>query len=244
VSGKGKPAKKFSGVVWEGVYAGFDEVPAVGDGFSGERWTRAVSGAAAQPAYPSLLAILLAVAETGTGPIRVLDFGGGTGSGYRHAKESVPGLKVDYHVVEMPNVCEAGRPMFAGDQAIHFHSEMPIVSELDVAHFGSSIQYVRDWQGLLKQVARLNPKYILFSDLAAGENPTYASAQTYYDSRIPVWFFNFADFSGFLGSLGFGLRFRVRADTSYFGEKRECPQENFPPEYRLGYPSHALFARK
>lgn len=240
-----KSTGKFSGSVWEGIFANFDEVPASGDGFAGERWTRAIVKAQ-EPStgVGCILSKVLGDSVWRAPPVRILDFGGGAGGGYKQARKDLPTLELEYHVVEMANICEAGRKLFADDPMIHFHSSIPeSIKSIDVAHFGSSIQYVRNWQKTLTDVARLGPRHIVFSDLAAGENPTYVSTQTYYESRIPVWFFNFNDFAEFLASLGYALAFRVKAATQYFGVEQPCPQDNFPPEFRMGFPTHVLFTK-
>ncbi len=248
----------FKGPIWQGVYSSFEEVPQSGAGFTGGAWDDAMlekarlvterpsDGAPSSgPMYSSsLLPLVLALSGEGDqgNAARILDFGGGPGATFVAVTRGAQGKQVDYHVVEMPNICDIGTRLFDSDPRIRFHSSLPDhLESLDIVHFGSSIQYVRDWKELLHRIARYRPRIMLFTELMAGDIPTDATGQHYYGSTIPMWFFNFEEFRAHLATLGFQLEFRARYDGTYLGKRQPCPQPNFAPEYRLGYASHALF---
>lgn len=252
---EGGRASPFQGPIWEGVYDGFDEVPKIGDGFAGGAWSSAMlekgrlattgssgTGESAPMYSTSLLPLVVTFCEPRAGAVRILDFGGGVGTTFAAVTQSAQLQRLDYDVIEMPNVCDIGSRMFKDDPRIRFQSTLPAdITTVDIVHFGSSIQYVKDWKELLQRVAQYQPQIMLFTELMAGDIPTFATAQNYYGSTIPAWFFNFREFTDHLGRLGFRLAFKAPYGGTYLGKVQPCPQPNFAPEYRLGYASHALF---
>lgn len=244
----------FDGNIWEGVYSSFDAVPRTGDGFAGNAWDAAMLARARLAVHPpqdqqppepgyaaSLLPVVAALTDSGGEPLRIVDFGGGPGMTFAAVRKSISAPSFEYHVVEMPNVCELGARTFADDPRIRFQSTLPELPSADIVHFGSSIQYVDDWKDLLRRVAAYRPQALLFTELMAGDVPTYATGQNYYGSIIPMWFFNFEEFRRRLADLGFRLALRASYPGTYLGKRQPCPQDNFSPEYRIGYASHALF---
>ena len=252
---KSDRAPAFQGLIWEGVYSSFADVPKIGDGFAGSEWNSAMlekgrlaiespetAGGGVSLYSTSLLPLVVALTEPREEPVRILDFGGGVGTTFAAVMQSVQNRRLDYHVVEMPNVCDIGARVFKDDPRIRFHSTLPgDVTSVDIVHFGSSIQYVEEWKDFLQRVVRYRPGFLLFTELMAGDIPTFATAQNYYGSTIPAWFFNFSEFTDHLARLGFHLEFKAPYGGTYLGKVQPVPQPNFAPEYRLGYASHALF---
>lgn len=240
----------FSGPIWEGRYPDFESVPVEGDGFTGQKWADATRAAAESLAAEgfgdsvSLLPLVTSICPSRAEVVRILDFGGGPGATFAAVKSAVKRRNIEYHVVENRNVCEIGRKAHSHSSELTFHDTLPVgLGPVDVVHFGSSIQYVDDWRGLLQKVVAYEPTTLLFTELMAGDIPTFASAQNYYGSRIPMWFLNFNEFNEFLRELGFHLAFRAPFRGRYLGVEQPCPQENFPADHRIGYASHALFVK-
>ena len=245
--------------IWEGVYGSFKEVPATGPGFFGETWKKnslqkinaLLEEAELRKTIPavvaynaSLLPMLTAVVSENSDRVRVLDFGGGLGFTYVPVVSGLVARDVlDYLIVDNEAVCEVGKQVFRQDSRIHFRSSLPDDLEtFDIIHLGSSLQYIEDWRALIKQLGRYRSQYFLFSDLLAGDIPTYATAQNYYESKIACWFFNVQEIIDAMSAIDFRLLFKSTYVNTYFGEKQECPQDNFPPEVRLGYPCCLLFS--
>jgi len=215
--------------IWEGVYQSFDDVPISGGGFNGDEWINnsakkilklldnanlsgTVSTVVAYRA--SLLPLLVSLMGTQKKNINILDFGGGLGFTYIPVVHSqAEKIQLEYHIVEVESVCEKGAQLFDGDDQICFHTSIPPKLEFDIIHLGSSLQYIREWQKLLKQLASYQPKYILLTDLMAGDIPTYATAQNYYGSKIASWFFNIDEVLTEMSSGGFDLSFK----STYLG---------------------------
>jgi len=247
--------------IWEGVYQSFKEVPTKGEGFQSETWkanaleriseliNRASSPATVPPVVvykASLLPFLSALVYAKNGAVRILDFGGGVGFTYVPVIAAMPDAsRVEYNVVDTPNICEIGEQVFSEDCRIHFSASLPEeLEKVDIVHLGSSLQYIEGWRALLERLARYRPDYFLFTDLIAGDIPTYITAQNYYSSKIPYWFFNIHEVIEALASIHYRLLFKSTYVNTYLGVEQKCPQENFPEELRLGDTSALLFGSK
>lgn len=246
--------------IWEGIYDKFEDAPSCGDGFYGEVWrenslekiTTLLNSARTLTSVPavvvsntSLLPFLVSVVCDKNGRAVILDFGGGLGFSYVLVSSSlVDKDAVDYHIVDNENTCKMGEQVFAGDSRVHFHSSLPDkVAKFDIVHLGSSLQYVKEWRALLGKLASYGADYFLFTDLLAGDIPTYASTQNYYGSKIPCWFFNVDEVIATMAAVGFKLLFKSVYSTNYLGKSQECPQDNFPKEFRLGRSCCLLFGK-
>jgi putative methyltransferase (TIGR04325 family) len=236
---------------WEGVYPHYRDVPAYGPGFDDEVWAadtrrlteqaRASSGKGLPPVAGDqvLLPLLGAIAAGNGGHLKVLDFGGGMGISFVHLAATAPHAEhVEYHVIETPRVCEEGARLFADDARIRFHRALPdTFPGLDIAYLNSSLQYVEDYRELLEKLCAFAPRFILLARCAAGENPTFATAQvTLPGKRIPYWFINVRELVSILEQCDYSLLFRARAATG-------LDLSNFPERYRQGTACNLLFAR-
>jgi len=246
------------GPIWEGIYINFlkgEDEDAV---FNGKRWEQRSldrienihNRANSAKTIPSvtrynetILPIIAGIVLGEQGKVSILDFGGGIGFSYYQVRESIPEPeKMTFHIVENESVCKSGDRFFEHTENIFFYPELPNTTEkFSIVHFGSSLQYIENWRELLSKVAQYSPSYIIFSDLYAGDIPTYASIQNYYNSKIPVWFFNVAEIIDILKEIGFVLAFKGTYAAKILGKEQSFPQNNFPEEYRLGNSCILLF---
>lgn len=251
--------------IWEGIYNSFKECPKNGAGYKSETWVsrslerikklldsakekRTIPTVAAYHASLLPLLVALVTEKKENKKINILDFGGGLGFTY------IPVIKsceyhqyIDYHIVETENICEVGRRIFNDDARIHFYTSLPKkIKTMDIVHLGSSTHYIEDWRTLINELAGYNPQYFLFTDLPAGDIPTYASVQNYYESRIPCWFFNIHDIIDQMFEVKFRLLFKSSFTGIYLGKEQEVSQllDNFPEEYRLKNTCSLLFSRE
>ncbi|HBG27359.1 MAG: hypothetical protein A2Y10_18830 [Planctomycetes bacterium GWF2_41_51] len=245
--------------IWEGIYSSFAECPKCGDGFSSERWSNQQleritklkkeikqSGEKIVGCQNGLLPVLAAVVGNGLkNKVRILDFGGGLGNSYLLMTcGCLRNIDFEFFVLESQEVCRKGKEFFKDAGNIHFDSDFPeAIKSFDIIHLGSSIQYVEDWKGLLADFAKYNPNYILLADVPAGNIPTYATVQNYYESKIPYWFFNINDIISVMDSAGFVLLFSSVFTDKRLGKEQSLPQDNFPAKYRVGNSRNLLFVR-
>lgn len=247
--------------IWEGIYESFKEVPTIGPGFKGEEWIknslkkiRALRDAANEnktiPAVTSygdsLLPVITSTVYRELRRARVLDFGGGIGFTFYQVAQSLPKAEnFEYHIVEMKQVCEAGRAFFNDKTNVFFHSRLPNdIGSVDIVHVGSSLHYIEHWRETLVRLCEYIPKYFLFTDLTAGDIPTYASSQKYYNSKIPIWFFNVSEIIDAMSGHGWELIFKSTYIPKILGVEQPYPQDNFEDKYKLGYPCILLFAEE
>jgi putative methyltransferase (TIGR04325 family) len=247
--------------IWEGTYDTFKDAKAVGcgPGFSGDVYlARSLKAAteclaaleAATPIPPfhkqrsNLLPITVAMMLGTEEKLRILDFGGGFGIGYMTLAESIPDDlgRIDYTIVEVAEVCREGQKFFK-NRGVTYKDSLPESETFDLLHSASAFQYIEDWQGLFKKFADMKPKFMLLSDVFAGNIPTFATLQNYYDSRIPHWFLNLQDLLNFGASLGYQLILRSYATSRRLDVEDTLPMENFPEQFRLSQTLHLLLRR-
>ena len=246
--------------IWEGVYTSFEEVPRIGHGFNQNRWVEAVlqktlsvkedheNISSTIPQFPSysksLLPLLTAVVKTKYEKMRILDFGGGLGIDYLRTINSQTNSETYYyHIVENEILCDHGNRLFDQDRNIVYHLSILTDCKFDIIYSSSSVQYVEDWKGIITQFSSVSTQYLLLTDLPAGDIPTFATAQNYYGSKIPSWFFNISEFIEYTASQGFALQFCSTYKGNILGKYDYLPQDNFPEYYRLGRSCNLLFTK-
>ena len=117
------------------------------------------------------------------------------------------------------------------------------ITSVDIAHAGSSLHYVDDWEGLLGKLCDYAPRYLLLADLLAGDQERFVTTQIYYESKVPVWFFNLNEIIQTLSALNYQLIYKSYLIRSYKGVSGELPMNNFPLDKQLKYPCQLLFKR-
>lgn len=237
---------------WHGVYRDFSEVPVAGDGFASRDWVRALAESTRELIEAAasgrvtrewatgdhqMLSLLAAVACRELGGVRILDFGGGMGAAYVFVAGQVfecPSL--EYHVIEVPEVCEEGRRLFEGDDRIRFHATPPDArGRIDIVYISSALQYAEDYAAMIRRLADYGARFFLYSKLQAGDVPTFATGQTNVGSSvIPYWFINFAEILDVMRDSHYTLIFDERCAFDY-------DQANLPKEYRLDRCRNLLF---
>ncbi len=244
--------------IWEGTYPSFREVPAGGKGFSSPDWSRKSLAKLRELRAPERAAVPTAVAYSSTllhavaslalaenPKLKVLDFGGGLGLTYASLlKAAGDPVGLEYHVVENAEVCASARREFAGDSRVHFHEKLPELNGVDIVHAQSSLQYIEDWKGMIQLLAAYGARRMILTDVPAGEFQTYASAQNYYGSKIPCWFFNTEDFSAALEASGYRILLKTRFLGPYLGAWQDHPMDNFPADKRVGRSCSFLLERR
>jgi putative methyltransferase (TIGR04325 family) len=241
---------------WRGVYRSFGEVPAKGRGFRNTIWLESARTTAEQwlkmsrrerklcrdiPLVHSLLPMLAALKLQEGKTFRILDFGGGMGVGYIAMVGCLAEHQaIEYHIVDNAETCEIGEALFRSEAQLHFHSVVPTdLRDVSVVYFSTSLQYVEDYPGLLRQLAGLRPKFFLFVKLQAGDNPTYVSGQLNFEDQsiVPCWFFNMEELLILMRSLHYELVFRSTTDRTY-------DMSNFESRYQVSRYCNLVFINR
>jgi putative methyltransferase (TIGR04325 family) len=246
--------------VWEGVYDTFEQAPSLGPGFDGtvahERGLQAARDAMWQlksglpldyslrqrnALLPPIVATLLAH----RGTVRVLDFGGGLGTGYMVLAKALGGGKdrIDYRIVEVDGLCRIGGELFSGQGGPKFQRTMPEHDVFDLVYTASTLQYMADWKSVVARLAGCGASHLVFADAFVGPFASYVSLQNYYGSHIRHWFLNFEEFAAAVGRHGYSIALRMDCDARILGAYGPLPMGNFPEGLRLPHTSHLLFRR-
>jgi putative methyltransferase (TIGR04325 family) len=241
--------------VWEGIYAHRRDVPTQNNSYDDAvevrkqyDWTRAgldlVNAGKLADLRHELLAVVAAIATARAGAVSILDFGGAVGSGYVQLMATLPmNAAIQYCVVDLPNMCAAGRGLFAGDPRITFQTRLPTLDDrldedrLDIVYASSVLQYIDDYCELLQQLASARAAFILLGQLAAGDIPTFATKQMNLGKKIMAyWFLNRDEVVGAFAAAGYKLVYEGLSDLEY-------DQSNFPETHRIGRMRNLLFRR-
>jgi putative methyltransferase (TIGR04325 family) len=247
---RGCPTSTKPRFIWEGIYPRRRDVPTENNSYDDTieirrqyDWTRAGLDLVDAGKLPHLrhevLAVIAAIVAARTGAVSILDFGGAVGSGYVQLMGTLPtNAAIRYDVVDLPNMCAAGRRLFAGDPRITFHICLPPFDDgLDIVYASSVLQYVDDYCELLLQLASTKATFILLGQLAAGNIPTFATKQMNLEKKIlAYWFLNRDEVVGLLAESGYELVYEGLGDVEY-------DQSNFPGTHRIGRMRNLLFRR-
>ena len=235
--------------VWEGVYPHLKDVPTERADYGGELIDEMVSTTTAaltqwtggQKPYlwHEPFALVAAPLAAQRGSIRVVDFGGATGSGYVQLISSLPrSTRIDYLVVDSPEMCAAGRAVFKGDPQIRFADTLPPSGAVDLVYVNGVFPYIEDYRRMLGELAGLGASQIFLARLAAGSNPTFASRQLNLPGRVfAYWFLNLDEVRAILAQSGYQAVCDSFVDRAY-------DQSNLPETHRVERFRNVLFVRQ
>jgi putative methyltransferase (TIGR04325 family) len=245
--------------VWDGIYSSFAEAGAAGPGFNGGIWRERSIQAAREylsqikrgepldyslSQRNALLPVVTAMLLTRESRVRILDFGGGPGYGLIVLIDALGDTRsIDYDVVDVENICEAGKELFSDGEGPCFHSDLPPLpgASFDLVHTSSTMQYIEDWRTMVGLLASYRAPYLAFEDVFVGPFPSYVTVQNYYGSRIPHWFLNFRDFVSEVERQGYELLLRTPCHVKILGRHGPLPMANFSEKYQLSNKSNLLF---
>ena len=183
----------------------------------------------------SLLPLAVAMLATQK-PMRILDFGGAAGADFRNLTSAISDhVKLDYTVVDLPQVCAAGRRLWQDDVRISFREELPIDdAQFDLVYSSWAILYVREPLGLLAQLARYNARAILLINAPFTRRDAFVRVQTNY--KVPSWVLSLPDVERVMRERGYRLAFQVAGDVDH-------NVDNYPPDLRVSNMASLLFLK-
>lgn len=235
--------------IWKGVYASFTDVPVKRADYDAELVDEmiATTGGALQQwragrkpfLWHEPFALLAGTLAAKRHAIRVIDFGGGVGSGFAQLISSLPAsVEIDYLVVDNAAMCAAGRRVFNGDPRIRFAVDLPAATPVDLIYVNSVLQYIDDYRATLSRLASIGAGAIFLARLAAGSQPRFASEQWNVPGRVfPYWFLNMNETVSVLEAAGYQLACDSFVDRAY-------DQSNLPESHRVERFRNVLFVRR
>jgi len=99
------------------------------------------------------------------GRYTILDIGGGVNAVFSHLNEVQKALH-QCLVLERTEVTQSLNKKIPEkyNNHIHYISSIDNVKVIDIAYFGSSVQYIEDYEALLNRISTLSPQFIIFSE--------------------------------------------------------------------------------
>ena len=93
----------------------------------------------------------------------------------------------------------------------------------------------------MNEFSKIQPGYLLFSDLFISKQESFVALQNYYESKIPHWFINLEEFLHELELIRYELQFKILSDIEILGEKNLTNHTNFPKNLILDRTMNLLF---
>jgi len=236
--------------IWENIYNSFEEIKDRGDGFDSVQWIKnseekllaALNNQNYKNMQNGLIEIVIAMQNKPD--ISCLDFGGGVGLAYLSLLNSVCDSKnVFYTVVDSAKSCEIANKYLNQYKNLTFSDTLPNEKSYDIVYSSSAMQYIEDWQSVLKKLVSYNPEYLVFNDFVGGDNLGFITHQNYYDSKLPYRFYNLDEFVDFLQSLNYKLIYKTNFQDTILGEYKKLPMDNFEAKYQVGYSKNLIFCK-
>jgi putative methyltransferase (TIGR04325 family) len=145
-----------------------------------------------------MLAALLRVACAKQGRLRVLDFGGSLGTGYRQFKSFCPGLQyLAWKVVDQPRMVECGKDLFRNDELDFFSTIDEAVKDEspDVILLSSVLQYLEKPYVVIRDIISLDAASIVIDRTPIADfDRDVLTVQTVpasiYRASYPCWIFS------------------------------------------------------
>lgn len=245
--------------IWEGIFANFNEVQDTENIYESERWLAAnlersrnvidneglfTYRSRIARDYPLKMAVLASL-ESNT-KVSILDVGGGYGKNLIEIQSTFQDIesRIDFYILDNSVLIDFYKMNIKLPKNFHFIQNISEIGKLqaniDVIHFGSVIQYFQNLKVELSDILqRSRPRWIVFSDLMAGDIETFVTVQNYYDSKIPFRFVNFEELNKLVSNWGYKLfvkEFYEHDSTSVY-----FPQKGFDKKYQIDNSMNVIY---
>jgi putative methyltransferase (TIGR04325 family) len=128
-------------------------------------------------AHNAAMTLMYVLARTSvTGPVCVLDWGGGLGHHYAIATSAFPDMQFEWHIRELPAVCREGRRL---SPSVVFHDDdRCLARQYDLVAASSSLHYTEHWRELLVRLAGATCTYLFLTRVPMVlTQPSYVALQ-------------------------------------------------------------------
>jgi putative methyltransferase (TIGR04325 family) len=136
--------------------------------------------------------------------IHILDIGSGWNGIGRIIELTVSNLHAKVTSYELPIYSKIAHQNPRNVANLSFIEKIEDAKNIDLAYFGSSIQYFNDYKSIFRAVAKLNPRWIVISDTTFCNSNTFCTLQKNVRGRvIPRWIFADKEVSTLMKQLGY-----------------------------------------
>jgi putative methyltransferase (TIGR04325 family) len=149
----------------------------------------------------AILTGIIFALSSGSKHLRVIDFGGGLGTGYfqnRKILQHLPSVSISWHVVERPDLATLGSQHFERPD-LHFSPCLDVINANleaapDLFIFSGSFQFIVEPLTLLDQLINIEPRVLVFDRLLVAQSGKHAifiqhPPATHYPATYPTWCF-------------------------------------------------------
>ena len=174
---------------------------------------------------------------------RVLDFAGGTGAIYYTIRPFLLNKKnVSWHVIDREPLIKIAEKFKNKNDNLFFFTELPKNKIYDLVFINTSLQYIYEYETLIKRLINYNPEYLLMTRLVAGEIRSFFTYQkNVQGGKTPSLFLNVNEVVGFIENMGYKVIFKAPAFEDKWNKKL---YKNVPDDLQLYYTINLLFKRK
>jgi putative methyltransferase (TIGR04325 family) len=213
-----------------------------GNGTLGLDFTRSLRPDAAGRSVPTELgwahnavmayAYVLALAAVERRDLSVLDWGGGVGQFASLSAALLPGFELDYHVKDVPALCELGREL---NPSVTFHEDDSWRERTyDLVLASSALQYAEDWRSVLAGLTAVADDRVFVTRVPIVSRSPYfvvlQRAEAYgFETQFLGWFLNRAELLGCAEEAGLALRreFVLMDETPAAGAPEQARYRGF-----------------
>lgn len=172
-------------------------------------------------------ASILGLANRKKEKLSILDWGGGCGDYYLISKALFPEVQLDYHIKELPLVCQAGRELLP-EVSWSEDEKKCFERSYDLVLVSGSLQYSQNWQSILKKLNDVCNSYLYFTRIyVVHQTNSYVVIQRIsgINAECLCWVLNSRELLNYTQSLGMKLVREFLIDWMIFPHKAPEPFE-------------------
>jgi putative methyltransferase (TIGR04325 family) len=182
--------------------------------------------------------LLLVISAINSEEVKILDFGSGFANTFFYLKSNFK-KHVNYMAVDLRQIVLTLNQIIRGHANFSACTFDRLPSEnFDLVYFGSSLQYVEDYENVIIQICKLKAPLIFIADTPMGNTNTFVTVQVNMEKRrIPRWVFSKIEVIRLLESHGYTLV----AESLVDWHQEIHNFDNFPTEYHQTRNRNLLF---
>jgi len=132
---------------------------------------------------PIVISLLASKNET----VSVLDIGGSLANNYLKTIASMADhSNINYYIVDSRETCRIGRAELEEFVKLAYHETIPTKQKFDIVHANSSIQAKSNWQHALVEIVKLEPTYLVFTEILISSRD-YNNLDSSIEDKLIPW---------------------------------------------------------